>query len=243
MEESKGSSFLFRRFIIISDAQGLEIVRRVASQNPELLQRNLGSTCYRHTQLVLAELNKIDSGWGHVGKTSGEGQYRPPTWVPVPVKSWDNNTYTVTGFSHDAVFNQVAFKQVDTLGGANDSEVPIGTVASPTWNVIPPQFYRPNNPWMSVDGSVEPAPCPELKVPGYEEIGGDVFFRANIGVPLQADMALAGQVLNDGSSVWFSRSCYDVLAAKIKDPNADVAPILKKHRNDWRRILGLPQLP
>lgn len=93
----------------------------------------------------------------------------------------------------------------------------------------------------------EPIPVPQPParlVPAYEALGGDAFFRAQIGVPLQADMIEGGQGgLNDGSSVWFSRATYDILAAYMRGGAVDSAAIVKAHRNVWRGILGLPALP
>jgi hypothetical protein len=54
-------------------------------------------------------------------------------------------------------------------------------------------------------------------------------------------MLLKGQQLNDGSSVWFSRTTYEILAESMKAGHLiDAAPILRKYRNQWRAILGLP---
>ncbi len=119
---------------------------------------------------------------------------------------------------------------IDVIAGAG------GPNPSPVWN-----------PFTTlVEGSganvVPKPPTPQPVVPSYESLGGDAFFRANIGVPLQADMALVGQTLNDGSSVWFSRTCYDCIVARFHDPKADLAPICLKHRNEWRAILGLPPI-
>jgi hypothetical protein len=77
--------------------------------------------------------------------------------------------------------------------------------------------------------------------PGYEELGGDTFFRAHVGVPLVADMAHAGQTLNDGSAVWFARTIYTLVADHMRG-RVDVPVILRKFRNEWRAVLGLPPL-
>jgi hypothetical protein len=54
-------------------------------------------------------------------------------------------------------------------------------------------------------------------------------------------MLLKGQPLNDGSSVWFSRTTYEILAESMKAGHLiDAAPIVRKYRNQWRAILGLP---
>lgn len=66
---------------------------------------------------------------------------------------------------------------------------------------------------------------------------GDSVWWEKLGLPLEADMALAGQTLNAGSSVWFARVGYDhyVMGMTIDDAVA-------KHRAEWRQVLGLPPL-
>ena len=113
--------------------------------------------------------------------------------------------------------------------------------AKPSWQ----QFTDPvASSGANVDPNAGPV-LPPVSIPSYEDLGGDAFYRAMIGVPLQADMLAAGQQLNDGSSVWFSRTTYSLIAAFLKANGQPInAPgIVKKHRNEWRAILGLPQLP
>jgi len=83
---------------------------------------------------------------------------------------------------------------------------------------------------------------PAVEVPSYEALGGDAFFRAMVGVPLQADMLAAGQQLNDGSAVWFSRTIHSLMAALVGSNGqpVDVNGIVRRHRNEWRAILGQP---
>jgi len=74
-------------------------------------------------------------------------------------------------------------------------------------------------------------------------LGGDEWHRVHVGVLLEADMALAGQRLNEGSSVWFARTIYECLAESVKAGHVvDRDPIVKKYRTQWRAILGLPPL-
>jgi hypothetical protein len=116
------------------------------------------------------------------------------------------------------------------------------------------QFYPdPNGPgaWVKpltleeIDQGIKrptPAPAPpQARIPTYESLGGDAFFREHLGKTLVEDMA--PRPLDEGSSVWFSRAIYDIVAARLADPQADVKPILKKYRNTWREILGKPPLP
>lgn len=85
-------------------------------------------------------------------------------------------------------------------------------------------------------------PVPAFRLPSYAELGDDAFFRAMIGVPLEADYLMAGQRLNDGSAVWFSRATYRLMAAffKANGQPIDAAGEVRTVRNEWRAILGLP---
>lgn len=160
------------------------------------------------------------------------------------MKGLDGKIYKVTGVSHDVIWTEEGgvLQQFDCIGGANDGNEP-HPPATPVWNEIPMMYWRPNNP--PLKGSDVPVPQPpQPKFPTYEETGGDVFYRANVGVPLEADMALIGQPLNEGSSVWFSRTIYDILALwqTGKPTNEQISAVVKHHRNEWRAILGLPPL-
>lgn len=226
----------------------LSIVQQVARAFPELLETNLGSTCWTHTVYVIDRLRKTGHSAYHICKTRGEGQYTPPGFEPREITGFDGKKYLCTGVSHDAIWCDGL--QFDTLAKANDSETPLfesdgrPMIAVPTWNAIPKEYWRPNNPPLLPLGDEPPVPQPKpARIPSYAELGDDAFFRASIGVPLQADMALAGQLLNDGSSVWFSRTTYEILAESfIAGHVVDPAPIVKKYRNQWRAILGLPPL-
>lgn len=114
------------------------------------------------------------------------------------------------------------------------------------------QFYPdPSGPgaWVKpltlaeIDAGTQPTPQPPTNIiPDYEAMGGDSFGRAMIGVPLAADYLMAGQPMNDGSVVWAWRTCHSLMTALVKANGQpiDAAGIVKKHRNEWRAILGLP---
>lgn len=211
----------------------LDLVRAVAAEHPELLEANTGASCHAFTTLVLARLKAEGyPGWGYIGKIAGEGQYRPSVGFPRQI-----GAYRITGVSHDAIGN--GMQRVDVLGGSNDGPELSRTPATPIWLDIPPENWRPHNPIIPFDGPVTP---PAPTIPSYESLGGDTFFRAMVGVPLAADMAVAGQPLNDGSSVWFARLTYRLMAAYVVGGQVDSAPIVKSVRNEWRAILGLPPL-
>lgn len=229
----------------------LDLARQIDAQYPALLQTNIASTCSQFADYLVAALRAQGHEAYRMCKSPGEGQYTPPGFVPRDVIGIDGKTYRCSGISHDAIWCNG--KQYDTIGQGNDSDHPIfhpdGSPMRgvPTWNAIPPQFWRPNNPPLK-EGAVTPGPvppphvCPTLKVPSYAELGDDAFFRAMIGVPLQADYTMAGQQLNDGAAVWFSRATYRLMAAFIAaqgqpiNPSAEVRIV----RNEWRQILGLP---
>lgn len=78
----------------------------------------------------------------------------------------------------------------------------------------------------------EPVPGPVK--PPYP---GDQHGRA-IGDALWADYLEAGQPPNTGMGVWFWRTAWD---AAIEGLTTEAS--IKKHRNEWRAILGLPLLP
>lgn len=106
---------------------------------------------------------------------------------------------------------------------------------------------NPNAPirtaWVQPRTPAPPPPPPAPTIPSYEDLGGDEWHRVHVGVLLEADMALAGQRLNDGSSVWFARTIYECLAESVKAGHVvDRDPIVKKYRTQWRAILGLPPL-
>jgi hypothetical protein len=231
----------------------LEIVRQVNRDHPALLQTNINATCYQFVVLVIAALRAKGHLAYHVCKSPGEGQYTPPGFTPRTVTGLDNNPYPCSGVSHDALWCDGV--QVDTIGRGNDSPDPIFNpdgsrmTGDPAWNSIPSQFWRPNNPPLKDGATIPPGPptppTPPAApyIPSYGELGDDAFFRAQIGVPLQADMLAAGQQLNDGSSVWFSRTTYEILTEALKAGKMiDTAPIVKKYRNQWRVLLGLPPL-
>lgn len=174
------------------------------------------------TDAVVACLHASDERWGHLKKKPGQSQLH--------------------GHGEDAALylsdDEGQSQAVDFIGGAG------GPNPQPGWIVDAPRYSAKD--WFDPfdHGIGEPAPAPEPpapRIPSYGELGDDTFFRTQIGVPLQADMALTGQTLNEGSSVWFSRSTYEILSESLKAGHLiDAAPIVRKHRNQWRAALGLP---
>lgn len=167
---------------------------------------------------VVSTLHGLDARFGHLKKKPGQ--------TAVHGHGEDATLYLddEPGQSH----------AVDFVGGAG------GPNPQPAWQVDAPRYSASD--WLDPTEHGTVAAPPVLTIPSYEAIGGDAFYRARVGVPLAMDMATVGQPLNDGSSVWFSRTIYDVLAAFIHAQGApvDLTEIVRRHRNEWRVILGLP---
>lgn len=162
-------------------------------------------------------------------------------------------------------------RQFDTLASANEYDRAIyrrngdpnwsfdpndgpQIVATAVWNEVPSVNWRPWNPPFEgaiVGGDVPqpgeppatpPPPAPSIRIPSYGELGDDAFFRSAVGVPLAADAALAGESMNDGSSVWFSRGTYRLMAAALKHqlgqgPAPNPAAEIKVVREEWRAVM------
>ena len=174
------------------------------------------------TDAVVACLHASDERWGHLKKSSGQSNLH-------------HHAEDSALFLSDADGQSQA---VDFIGGAG------GPNPQPGWIVDEPRYSAKDwiDPFEHRIDEAAPAPRPPY-IPSYGQLGDDAFFRTQIGVPLQADMALAGQTLNDGSSVWFSRTTYEILAESLKaGRQIDAAPIVRKYRNQWRAILGLPPI-
>lgn len=157
-------------------------------------------------------------------------------------------------------------RQFDTLASANEHERTIYRIpgsddvsfdpssgpqiqASAVWNEVTSDKWRAWNPPLDAEIIDVPAPGPgptpapgNFQFPSYGELGDDAFFRSAIGVPLQADATHAGETMNDGSSVWFSRGLYRIMAAVVKhklglgpapNPDAEVRVV----REEWRAVM------
>ncbi len=172
---------------------------------------------------TVATLNGLDPNWRHLKKSASQTHFHR--------HAEDAALYLLP--------NNEA-RAVDFIAGAG------GPNPQPGW-IVDAFLYKHSDAHDPDDHGLErpvPPPPPIVRVPGYAELGGDAFFRDMIGVPLAADMAAAGQSLNEGSSVWFARTVYSLIAAWLRaDGEAiDSASIVKRHRNEWRQILDLPQL-
>ena len=172
---------------------------------------------------TVATLNGLDPNWRHLKKSAGQTQLHR--------HAEDAALYLLP--------NNEA-RAVDFIAGAG------GANPQPGW-IVDAFPYKHSDAHDPDDHGLEraaPPPPPILRVPSYAELGGDALFRDMVGVPLAADMAAAGQSLNEGSAVWFARTVYSLMTARLRENGKpiDPVPIVKKHRNEWRHILGLPQL-
>ena len=173
------------------------------------------------TDAVVACLHGSDERWGHLKKKSGQAHLH---------HHGEDSALYLSDIEGES-------QAVDFIGGAG------GPNPQPGWIVDAPRYSAKDwvDPFDHGLGDAAPAPTPAPRIPSYGELGDDAFFRAQIGVPLQADMAATGQPLNDGSSVWFSRSIYEIVTEAVKAGQMiDAAPIVRKYRNQWRAVLGLP---
>lgn len=195
-----------------------DVVRQLYDSGVFDLRTHEGQGAF--TDAVVAALHARDARWGHLKKNRGQ--------TDVHGHGEDAALYLA-----DADGESCA---VDFIGGAG------GPNPQPGWMVDSPRYSKKD--WRDpFDHHYEQSapPAPVLRIPSYGELGDDAFFRESIGKPLQADMMVAGQSLNDGSSVWFSRTTYELLVAAITAGQAvDPAPIVTKYRNQWRAILRLP---
>ncbi len=86
----------------------------------------------------------------------------------------------------------------------------------------------------TVPGCVPPtAPIPP---PASKPYPGDQFFIEKLGQLLEWDYAEAGQRLNAGSSVWFSRTIW-----RYVNEGMSIEQSVAQSRVEWRAALGLPQ--
>ena len=120
---------------------------------------------------------------------------------------------------------------IDTIGGAGG---PSPVVA---WFSV----TDPNSPakarWIQPCGANTQVPSPKLPPPVVKpSYPGDTFFVQQIGRVLEADYAEAGQSLNAGSAVWFSRTIW-----RHVNEGMTMEQSTAQSRKEWRAALGLPQ--
>lgn len=211
----------------------LTIARRVHEKHPHLLTRNTGADCHQFTLHLIEELRANNFLAFLMCKTAGEGQYVPFGFQPREVKGFDGKTYMCTGVSHDAIWCDG--RQFDTIGNANDGDTPLGSPGVPAWNAVPEHFWRPNNPPLKDKPVVINPPAPPPQFPPYPQPETTV---DGAGVALFADFAQAGRQPDPMMFRFAFRVAYDWLAKN--EPSIDAS--VKKHRSEWRALLGLPPL-
>lgn len=174
-----------------------------------------------------------EMGMTQVGRNGKRGD---PKNLSRDVINWKGE-----GANFDPTNGNAPCKIIDFIIGHESASAEIGDV-----------YSDPNGPgaWVKpltlaeIDaGGANPVPQPPaIVIPSYAELGDDPFFRQSIGVPLAADMAHAGEALNDGSSVWFSRATYRLMAAILKHrlglgPAPNPAAEVRIVREEWRAVL------
>lgn len=211
------------------------------TERPDLAQTNTLVSC---AALLKLTLQKAGKDWAFVGKSTGNGMdgsgypLSPAQDISCVRPDGQAQMVHIDAVSQDACWWLPGGRQVKVIANSSANDDPNPAIHGPaqlTPYDIDPVNYRWHNPAIAQSGSAPP-PQPPQSLPSYEALGGDAYFRSAVGVPLQADMALVGQMLNDGSSVWFSRTIYDILAAG----GVDKDKIALKHRNEWRALLDLP---
>ena len=224
-------------------------------RKPHLRIDNRFWSCF---ELLEDTLALAGPDWHFVGKTAGmDGAAVRPTWFAprlVPCLRPDGQTVMVSidGLSMDAAWHLPSMAQVKVIANSTANEP--GDHEKGPARLTPymiPKFHpdtnelqwRWHNPPVAQRPGIVVKPMPSQGMPSYEDLGGDAYWRTEIGRVLQADLALAGQTMNDGSSVWFSRPIFRILHAYASGQEPDRPAIIKSVRNEWRAILGLPVLP
>lgn len=87
----------------------------------------------------------------------------------------------------------------------------------------------------TVPGCQPPTPTPVPQPPAPKPYPGDQFFIEKMGQLLEWDYAEAGQRLNAGSSVWFSRTIW-----RYVNEGMSIEQSVAQSRKEWRAALGLP---
>jgi hypothetical protein len=115
---------------------------------------------------------------------------------------------------------------IDVIGGAGG---PSPVVA---WFAVTDPQSPTKARWIKPCGSSAPVPQPPVVKP----YPGDRFFIEQIGQVLEWDYAEAGQRLNAGSAVWFSRTIW-----RHVNEGMSMEQSVAQSRKEWRAALGLPQ--
>lgn len=100
-----------------------------------------------------------------------------------------------------------------------------------TLGLLPEASFAPTVPGCKPP-TTDPPPAPK---PTPKPYPGDKFFIEQIGQVLEWDYAEAGQRLNAGSSVWFSRTIW-----RYVNEGTSIEQSVAQSRKEWRAALGLP---
>jgi hypothetical protein len=204
---------------------------RMAKRIHDVEGWDLGSRSSRETRNAFLERVVGCAYWGH------------PAYNSQPDTQWHCKDPDGPGgrpASDDVVVSMPTRYAYDLIPGAGADGY---RFEAHGFDLGPEQFVfvpsKPNGagfPEPDIPPAADDHKCPVLTVPGYEALGGDAFFREQVGKPLAADYAEAGQAFNDGTAVWFSRTTYVLIEAALKGTTVD----MRARRNEWRAALGLP---
>lgn len=107
-----------------------DLVKRVDSEFPHLLQHNDAAACGEFIQRVCNEPEMKNERWGLLSKSEGEAGYTFPNGVRC--------SYDVIALPNG--------ERIDIISGGNGHPAPGG----PSWGVIPPHEWRPNNVYTDI---------------------------------------------------------------------------------------------
>jgi hypothetical protein len=198
--------------------------------HPELLRKNDHQS---DAAFCWFACQALGSEWGLLSKNPPENGYQ-----------WPNGVWT----SHDAIINRSTQEIYDIIASAGN-----GQATSPGW--IGPQPKRPSNNWLALSsvpapGGVNPPPppppppvgdrCPDPAAHRPIPYVGD--HEADpMGETIFADYRRAGQEPNPGMARWFLRTAWDVGAGDETGRRLSISESVRKHRNEWLEVLGLPR--
>lgn len=220
-----------------------------------LWDQNIGRTCDRIIELVLTRIN--DPAWGRVGKDGG-AQFRPDDWINFETPGFDGRLYTMTGWSHDAIFHKPTNQQVDIIGGSNHYDQPIyrrqgepnwsfdpadgpQIRATPTWDEIAQRHNRPNNPWIAWPRQGQPsAPQPAATLPGRAEMMDEgqrlhAYYASHEGLQRVKGLSINDAPDWEGVGAWlFDVYLVNRLAGKTREQSRAAYVSMIRHTDEWK---------
>lgn len=241
----------------------IQTTQSIDRAQPQLLRDNIGPTCFRFLQILIARSRAAGHLAQFVCKSPGDrGRYDPPGFGSHVVTGHDGRQHTIVGVSHDVIYFNG--EQRDAIVSGNFELDPIfkdGQLlrASPGWgDPVPHHEWRASNvplplalerllPPIGELPDLPPPPPPTIRIPSYGELGDAPLFN-EVSALLEQDMRQAGEkcdvcgrALNAGSGDWIARTVHSLMVAFIKHgDHREKEAVKRKHRNEWRAVLHLP---